>query len=171
MKGAGDGAFQFGQRYCSFFRMAEETIVRFEDVSFEHGSRKPILDEVSFPIRRRAKMTLMGQNGAGKSTLFGLIIRAIKPESGDIHIEKGLSIALSRQVIPHDELKLTVREFFQKVFPKKMYNIDPLIDDVLKVVNLKTPGLSKSEAIGNKPQSSGRAREKGQDRIVSSFFR
>ena len=149
--------------------MAEETIVRFEDVSFEHGSRKPILDEVSFPIRRRAKMTLMGQNGAGKSTLFGLIIRAIKPESGDIHIEKGLSIALSRQVIPHDELKLTVREFLKKVFPKKMYNIDPLIDDVLKVVNLKTPGLSKSEAIGNKPQSSGRAREKVQDRIVSSF--
>ncbi len=117
--------------------MAEETIVRFEDVSFEHGPRKHILDEVSFPIRRGAKLTLMGQNGAGKSTLFGLITGAIKPESGDIHIEKGLSIVFARQVIPRDELKLTVREFFQKVFPKKMYDIDPRIDDVLEVVNLK----------------------------------
>ncbi len=117
--------------------MAEDTIVRFEDVSFEHGPRKPILDEVSFPIRRSAKLTLMGQNGAGKSTLFGLITGAIEPEDGDIHIEKGLSIALSRQVIPREELKLTVREFFQKVFPKKMYDIDPRIDDVLEVVNLK----------------------------------
>ena len=117
--------------------MAEDTIVRFEDVSFEHGPRKPILDEVSFPIRRSAKITLMGQNGAGKSTIFGLITGAIEPEDGTIHIEKGLSIALSRQVIPRDELKLTVRDFFQKVFPKKMYNIDPLIDDVLEVVNLK----------------------------------
>ena len=114
--------------------MAEDTIVRFEDVSFEHGPRKPILDEVSFPIRRSAKMTLMGQNGAGKSTIFGLITGAILPEHGEIHVEKGLSIALSRQVIPQAELTLTVREFFQKVFPKKMYDIDPRIDDVLEVV-------------------------------------
>ncbi len=148
--------------------MAGETIVRFEDVSFEHGPHKSILMEVSFPVRRKAKMTLMGQNGAGKSTLFGLITGAIKPESGDIHIEKGLSIALSRQVIPREELTLTVREFFQKVFPKKMYDIDPRIDDVLEVVNLKmhekvnAPDLSKSEAIGNKSQSF-------RDRIVSSF--
>src|SRR3989338_8441464 len=150
MKGAGDGAFQFGPGCCSFFRMAEDTIVRFEDVAFEHGPRKSILEEVSFPIRRHAKMTLMGQNGAGKSTLFGLITGAIKPESGDIHIEKGLSIALSRQVIPREELKLTVREFFQKVFPEKMYNIDPLIDDVLEVVNLKN-------------------HEKVHDRVMSTF--
>ncbi len=149
--------------------MAEDTIVRFEDVSFEHGPRKSILDEVSFPIRRGAKMTLMGQNGAGKSTIFGLIAGAIKPENGDIHIEKGLSIALSRQVIPRDELKLTVRDFFQKVFPKKMYNIDPLIDDVLEVVNLKTPGSSKSKAISNEPQSSGRAHEKVHDRVMKTF--
>src|SRR3990167_2384946 len=150
MKGAGDGAFQFGPGCCSFFRMAEDTIVRFEDVAFDHGPRKSILEEVSFPIRRHAKMTLMGQNGAGKSTLFGLITGAIKPESGDIHIEKGLSIALSRQVIPREELKLTVREFFQKVFPEKMYNIDPLIDDVLEVVNLKN-------------------HEKVHDRVMSTF--
>ncbi|OGG55811.1 hypothetical protein A3D71_00665 [Candidatus Kaiserbacteria bacterium RIFCSPHIGHO2_02_FULL_55_20] len=117
--------------------MAENTIVRFEDVSFEHGHHKQILDEVSFPIRRGGKITLMGQNGAGKSTLFGLITGALKPEDGTIHIERGLSIALSRQVIPRDELKLTVREFFQKVFPKKMYDIDPRIDDVLEVVHLK----------------------------------
>ena len=130
--------------------MAEDTIVRFEDVSFEHGPRKSILDEVSFPIRRQAKMTLMGQNGAGKSTIFGLIMGAIKPEHGEIHIEKGLSIALSRQVIPQAELTLTVREFFQKVFPKKVYDIDPRIDDVLEVVNLK-------------------GHQKVHDRVVKSF--
>ncbi len=149
--------------------MAEETIVRFEDVSFEHGHHKQVLDDVFFPVRRGAKLTLMGQNGAGKSTLFGLIIGALKVESGQIYRGKGLSIAIARQVIPRDELSLTVREFFEKVFPKKVYDIDPRIDDVLEVVNLKTPGLSKSEAIGNKPQSSGRAHEKVHDRVVSTF--
>ncbi len=117
--------------------MAEEIIVRFEDVSFEHGPRKSILDDVSFSIRRGTKTTLMGQNGAGKSTLFALITGAVQPEEGDIHIDKGLSIAIARQVIPRSEMDLTVREFFQKVFPKKMYDIDPRIDEVLEVVNLK----------------------------------
>src|SRR3989338_1860685 len=96
--------------------MAAETIVRFEDVSYEYGAQKHILDEVSFGVRRGAKITLMGQNGAGKSTLFGLITKAIQPESGEIHIEKGLSIAIARQVIPRSELNLTVRDFFQKCF-------------------------------------------------------
>ncbi len=117
--------------------MAEETIVRFEDVLFEHGPRKLILDHVSFPVRRGSKTTLMGQNGAGKSTIFALITGAIKPEDGTIHIERGLSVAIARQVIPRDEMDLKVREFFQKVFPKKMYDIDPRIDETLEVVNLR----------------------------------
>ena len=58
-----------------------ETIVRFDKVSYEWGVNKPILDEVSFTIKRGAKITLMGQNGAGKSTIFGLILGTNKPES------------------------------------------------------------------------------------------
>ena len=48
----------------------QETIVRFDKVSFEWGANNPILDNVSFSLRRGAKITLMGQNGAGKSTYF-----------------------------------------------------------------------------------------------------
>jgi ATP-binding cassette subfamily F protein 3 len=115
----------------------QETIVRFDKVSFEWGVNKPILDSVSFTIRRGMKFTLMGQNGAGKSTIFGLISGASKPESGVIHIVNGVSIAQSRQVIPRAELDLTVREFFERCFKEKVYDIDPRIDDILEVVNLK----------------------------------
>lgn len=114
-----------------------EAIVRFDQVSFEWGVNKPILDEVSFTIRRGMKLTIMGQNGAGKSTLFGLILGSYTPESGTINVVEGVSIALARQVIPRDEMDLTVREFFEKCFKKKVYDIDPRIDDVLEVVNLK----------------------------------
>src|SRR3989304_5366499 len=119
-----------------------DVIVRFDNVSFEWGINKPILDGVSFTIRRGMKLTLMGQNGAGKSTIFGLIAGLHTPESGIINIVKGVSIATSRQVIPPNEMNLTVREFFIS-FAKatagqgKIYNIDKLIDDVLEVVNLK----------------------------------
>lgn len=121
--------------------MAErgEVIVRFEKVSHDFTLKKPILTEVDFSVRKGTKITLMGQNGAGKSTLFSLITGAQKPEDGTVHIQNGLSIALGRQVIPRDELDLTVREFFEKVFPKKVYDIDPRIDSVLEVVNLVAP--------------------------------
>ncbi len=114
-----------------------DAIIRFEEVSYEYNPNKPILDEVSFVIREGAKLTLMGQNGAGKSTIFNLIMGNITPESGTVHRVKGITIATGRQVIPRNELDLTVREFFEKCFEKKNYAIDPLIDDVLEVVNLK----------------------------------
>lgn len=114
-----------------------ETILRFEEVSFEYNQHKPILDEVSFSLRSESKVTIMGQNGAGKSTIFGLITGDLKPESGRINVVSGVTIAISKQVIPREDLSLTVREFFQKCFEKKMYDIDPRIDEVLEVVNLK----------------------------------
>ncbi len=117
----------------------DETVVRFEEVSYEYGPKKPILSEATFMVRRGSKLALMGQNGAGKSTIFGLIMGVIKPESGDIHIAHGLSIAIARQVIPRGDLDLTVREFFEKMFQKKVYDIDPRIDEVLEIVNLPAP--------------------------------
>ncbi len=127
-----------------------EVVIRFENVSFEYGHNKPILSEVDFSIRRGMKVTIMGQNGAGKSTLFGLITGVHHLESGRINLAQRTTIAISRQVIPRDELELTVRAFFEKSFKEKVYDIDPRIDDVLEVVNLK-------------------GHEKVHDRIVKSF--
>jgi len=114
-------------------------IIRFDEVSFEYGHAKPILDEVSFSVRQGMKFALMGQNGAGKSTLFTLITGDAKPDSGKVSIDAGLSIATARQVIPRDQLDLTVREFFEKCFSKKAYDIDPKIDAVLDVAHLSAP--------------------------------
>jgi ATP-binding cassette subfamily F protein 3 len=113
--------------------------VRFNKVSFEYGHEKPILHEASFSLRRGSKITLMGQNGAGKSTIFNLITGALKPDDGTIHVDPRLKIAYAKQVIPREQLDLTVKEFFEKCFDEKIYNIDPKIDTALEVVNLKAP--------------------------------
>lgn len=114
----------------------DEVILRFDEVLFEHTYNKRLLEEASFSLRRGAKIALMGQNGAGKSTIFGLITGANKPASGSVVIAPEFSIAIARQVMPKDELDLTVREFFSKAFAQKVYNIDPKIDTVLEAVNL-----------------------------------
>jgi len=115
----------------------EESVIRFEGVSFEYGHNKPILDEVDFALRRGMKMAVMGQNGAGKSTLFALMTGELKPEDGEIHASHGMKIALASQVIPREKMELSVRDFFASYFDKKVYDLDPKIDAVLEVVNLK----------------------------------
>ncbi len=132
--------------------MSQDGIVlRFENVSFEYGPNKPILDEVSFSVRKNSKITIMGQNGGGKSTIFQLITKNLPPESGKIVPSQDFTIAMARQVIPRAELDLTVREFFQKAFTdNKIYDLDPKIDTVLEVVNL-------------------RGHEKMHERVVRSF--
>ncbi|MCB0370202.1 MAG: ABC-F family ATP-binding cassette domain-containing protein, partial [Bdellovibrionales bacterium] len=120
-------------------------LITFKDASYEHDSTKPILKLANFVVRRGAKLTLMGQNGAGKSTLFSLITGKLKLDEGDINIQPRTSIAISRQIIPRDELKLTVLEFFEQCFDEKVYNIEPKIDEVLEVVNLAPSEKMKDE--------------------------
>ncbi|MCD5381488.1 MAG: ATP-binding cassette domain-containing protein [Candidatus Pacebacteria bacterium] len=129
-------------------------LIVFKNVSFEHDATKPILKEASFVVRRGAKLTLMGQNGAGKSTLFSMITGELRPEEGDINLQPRTSIAVSRQIIPRDELTLTVREFFEQVFDEKVYDIEPRINTILEVVN-----LVPSEKI----------KDTFQDRVIGSF--
>ncbi|HCU70477.1 MAG TPA: hypothetical protein DIC35_01835 [Candidatus Moranbacteria bacterium] len=118
--------------------MANDNVaVRFNNVSFEYGHDKPILDEVSFALRRGTKITLMGQNGAGKSTILNLITGELKADDGSIYVDPSLKIAYAKQVIPREQMDLTMREFFAACFFEKMYDIDRRIDDVLDVVNLK----------------------------------
>lgn len=114
-------------------------IITFKEVTFEYNATRPILHEANFVVRRGAKLTLMGQNGAGKSTIFGLIAGQLRQDEGEIHIEPRTTIAIARQIIPREELGLTVREFFESCFKEKIYNIDVRIDQVLEVVNLTPP--------------------------------
>ena len=116
---------------------AGEAVLRFDEVTFNHGENKPILFESSFVVRRGSKLTLMGQNGAGKSTLFSLIMGELHPEEGRIIIGQGLRIAIAKQFIPHVKWHLTVREFLESAFEEKIYDIDKRAVSVFQTVELR----------------------------------
>jgi ATPase subunit of ABC transporter with duplicated ATPase domains len=130
-----------------------EGLIVFNEVSYEYDATRPILKAANFVVRRGSKLTLMGQNGAGKSTLFALITGTLKVDEGDINIQPRTTIAISRQIIPREELTLTVREFFSRCFSEKVYDIDPKIDAVLEIVNLvpteKIKDTFKDRVIGS----------------------
>jgi ATPase subunit of ABC transporter with duplicated ATPase domains len=119
--------------------MAEEVILRFNEVSFEYLHKKPILDGASFSVRKGSKITLMGQNGAGKSTIFNLIKGEVKPKSGTLSITNNASIGTARQTIAREDLPLTVETYFGKAFNEVPGNIKSRISKVLEAVDFEIP--------------------------------
>ncbi len=57
----------------------------FEDVSFHYpGSEKLVLKNVSFKLRIKGKLAVVGRNGAGKTTFIKLLCRLYEPTEGRI---------------------------------------------------------------------------------------
>ena len=110
--------------------------IRFSDVNFRYDNGKEILTEASFAIREGMKIALMGQNGAGKTSLFNLILGKTQPSAGNIYINENLTIACSQQVIPAEQLNLTVLEFFTTYFKGEDYELEMNIREVMKIVNI-----------------------------------
>ncbi|MDD2870977.1 MAG: ATP-binding cassette domain-containing protein [Candidatus Gracilibacteria bacterium] len=120
--------------------VSNETVIGFKGVDFHYDFRKPILEDVSFNVRKGSKITIMGQNGAGKSTIFKLINGELEKKAGVINIDKKLTIATGYQVVLAEDKELTVQQFFRKYFQDdSIFNIDKQILEVLDVVNLKAP--------------------------------
>jgi ATPase subunit of ABC transporter with duplicated ATPase domains len=131
-----------------------ETVIGFKWVDFHYDFKKPILEEVSFNVRKGAKITIMGQNGAGKSTIFKLINGSLKQVSWIINIDEKLTIATGYQVVKVEDKELTVAEFFRKYYPDdSVFNIDKQIADILRVVNLKAALDKKIQAFSGGQQA------------------
>ncbi len=112
-------------------------ILRFDKVSFAYNDgKKIILDEADFSLREQTKITIMGQNGAGKSTMFKMIMGELQPQKGRVILDSGKTIAIAKQVIPRDQMHLTLREYFVTAFTEKDYQLDRKIANVLEEVQL-----------------------------------
>ncbi len=59
--------------------------LRAENLSFSYsGSRRKVIDNISFTIKGGQTVAIVGHNGAGKSTLVKLLMRLYEPDSGKI---------------------------------------------------------------------------------------
>ncbi len=59
--------------------------ISFKNVSFHYPqSKKNVLSNITFELRKGEKLALVGENGAGKTTLIKLLLRLYEPSSGEI---------------------------------------------------------------------------------------
>ena len=65
----------------------EVSKIYLKKISLSYNKRQ-ILDDVSFNIREGEIVGLLGPNGVGKSTIFNIIVGLIKPNYGEVYIDK-----------------------------------------------------------------------------------
>lgn len=61
--------------------------INFDNVSFEYEENKPILNDVSFNIKKGEFVVVGGESGVGKSTAIKLILGIMHPQKGRIYFD------------------------------------------------------------------------------------
>jgi len=61
--------------------------ITFENVTFEYDQKHPVLHNVSFHVKPKETIALVGPTGAGKSTIIKLLSRFYDIQSGSINID------------------------------------------------------------------------------------
>jgi ABC transport system ATP-binding/permease protein len=76
-------------------------ILSLQDLTISFGGL-PLLEKADMQVEKGERVCIVGRNGEGKTTILRLIGGVIEPDSGQINISKGISIAGLDQDIPSD---------------------------------------------------------------------
>ena len=108
-----------------------------------------VIKNISFKVRKKSIVGILGKNGAGKTTLLGMLLGLITPTKGDIYIF-GKSLKLNKKEIlseinfqsPYVDLpkKMTVEQnlcFYSRLYGiKNFYKVIEKLANELKVKEL-----------------------------------
>lgn len=86
------------KKYLEFFELPEEPLdseeigwnekIEVRHVSFSYpGTKKKVLEDISFEIKKGETIALVGENGAGKSTLVRILSGVLRPDEGEVLVD------------------------------------------------------------------------------------
>jgi ATP-binding cassette subfamily B protein len=61
--------------------------IAFHGVSFDHGTGRPILSDMTFAIPAGSRVGIVGKSGSGKSSMIGLLTRLYDPKAGMVTLD------------------------------------------------------------------------------------
>ena len=93
-------------------------VLNVDALSFSYGGT-PLLDRVSFFVRKDERVLLLGANGTGKSTLMKLLVGKLPPVSGDIRFAEDARIGYYDQETRSFNEQKTVFEELHDEYPQK----------------------------------------------------
>ena len=74
-------------------------ILSLRNVSLAYG-QPPLLEGVSFELDKGERACLIGRNGTGKSTLLRILAGETQPDSGEVWMRDGMTVARLTQEVP-----------------------------------------------------------------------
>ena len=130
--------------------------LEFKNVTFKYGgTKKNILQNISFKIKKGEIIGIKGESGSGKSTLINLMLGLLKPGSGNVYINKKNLEKLNQswlKIISYvpQNIYVTDSNIFKNVgFGKKLFEINKLkVISILKKLriykDIKLKGLYRN---------------------------
>ncbi len=84
-------------------------MIRLDSISKQHGQQILFL-EASMGVFRGEKVGLVGPNGSGKSTIFRMMVDEEQPDSGQVAVERGITIGYFSQDVGEMSGRTVVEE-------------------------------------------------------------
>ncbi|WP_068497788.1 ABC transporter ATP-binding protein [Paenibacillus kribbensis] len=117
-----------------------ENEIHVKNVSFSYNNLTPVLDDISFKIKKNQMLGIVGESGSGKTTIVKLLTGEIIPTQGEIiYGDKRLddlnknSFYKNIAVVTQEELLTTGTIFDNIAFGNKNATLDEVIDISKKV--------------------------------------
>ena len=85
--------------------------IEFDHVKFGYDEEKPILEDVSFTVKKGSTTAILGATGSGKSTLLHLLLRMYDYQGGSIRLDGQELSELSRQAV-REKIGIVLQEPF-----------------------------------------------------------
>jgi zinc transport system ATP-binding protein len=92
-----------------FMEAQDDVILKVSNLRVEF-SNQPIIDNVTFEIKRGITLAIVGPNGAGKTTLFRALLNLI-PYKGEIEWGGKIKIGYVPQILSVRDIPISVKEF------------------------------------------------------------
>jgi len=84
-------------------------MIRLDSISKQHGKQILFL-EASMSVFKGEKVGLVGPNGSGKSTIFRLVVKEEQPDSGQVAVDRGVTVGYFSQDVGEMSGKTVVEE-------------------------------------------------------------
>ncbi|MBS3741533.1 MAG: ABC-F type ribosomal protection protein [Candidatus Cloacimonetes bacterium] len=115
-------------------------LIKVDKLSFRYESQmKSVFEDVSLKINSNSRIGLIGSNGCGKSTLINILLKKLKPVSGNSYFREDLSIGFLPQELQLPDNSI-VLDYLWSVFPqvfelkKKIEELDKYSDrEIVKI--------------------------------------
>ncbi len=111
--------------------------IKYSNVTFRYGTRRNILNNISFSIESGSQVAFVGESGSGKTTISKLLMNYYEPQEGDIYYDDYHIKEINRAGLRDRIAYVSQESFFfsASIYENLCFGLDRLVtlDEVVQV--------------------------------------